>query len=130
MAITYNQTLAQARLQKVIDAIDAGGSFGVLVIGTSALAGGAGGTLVTFTFSKPCATLSVRTLTFSGTPKTSTATAGGIAAKAEVRVSDGTVVANGLTVGDIGSAADIIVDTTAIVNGRTVFLLSAAVVHP
>lgn len=126
---TYNQTLAQARLQKVIDAIDAAGA-GMLVVGTSALAGGATGTLVTFALSVPSGTISVRTLTFSGTPKTAVASAGGIAAKAEVRTNAGVVVESGLTVGVVGSACDIIIDTTAIVNGRTIYFLSAAKVHP
>lgn len=128
MSIVYNQTLAQARLQKVLDAEDVGGP-GVLVIGTSALSG-ATGVLATFTLSNPSGTISTRTLTLSSTPKTATAAAGGTAAKAELRTAAGVVVANGLTVGAVGSACDIIIDTTAIVNGRAVYLLSGAIVHP
>lgn len=127
MAITYNQTLAQARLQAVITAL---GASAVLVVGTSALAGGATGVLVSFSLANPVGTIATRTLTFGSTPITGVASAGGIAAKAELRTGGGTVIANGLTVGDVGSACDIIVDTTAIVNGRTIFLLSAAIVHP
>lgn len=128
MAITYNQTLAQARLQKVIDAEDVGGP-GVLVIGTSALSG-ATGVLATFTLSNPSATIAVRTMTFSGTPKTAVASAGGVAAKAELRTAAGVVVVSGLTVGVVGSACDIIIDTTAVVSGRTMYLISGAFVHP
>lgn len=127
--ITYNQALAQSRLQKVIDAIDATGA-GTLVVGTSALAGGAGGTLVTFTLNNPSATIATRTLTFSGTPKTAVASAAGVAAKAELRTNAGVVVANALTVGIVGSACDIIIDTTAIVSGRTVYFISGTIVHP
>lgn len=129
MSIHYNDTLANARLQKVIDATDAGGSNGLLVIGTSALSG-ATGVLVTLTLAAPSATIAARVLTLSLTPFSAFASAGGIAAKAEIRTSAGTVVASGLTVGDVGSGADIIVDTTAIVSGRQVFLLSGTITHP
>lgn len=127
MATTYNTTLAAARLQAVIDAI---GATGVLVIGTSALAGGATGTLATFSLNNPAGTIAARVLTFSGMPKTAVASAGGVAAKAELRTGAGVVVANGLTVGNVGSACDIIVDTTAIVSGRSAFLLSMTITHP
>lgn len=129
MAITYNQALAQARLQKLLDALDVSGA-AKLVLGTSALAGGSTGTLVTFTLSNPTGTIATRTMTFSTMPKSATASAGGIAAKAELRTNAGVVVANGLTIGIVGSAADIIIDSTAIVSGRTIFLISGAVVHP
>lgn len=127
--ITYITTLAQARLQKVLDALDVAGA-AKFVLGTSALAGGVTGTLVTFTLDNPTGTISGRVLTFSGTPKTAVASAGGVTAKAELRTGAGTVIADGLTIGAAGSAADIIVDTTSIVNGRTVYLLSATITHP
>lgn len=129
MSITYITTLAQARLQKVLDALDAAGS-AKLVLGTSALAGGVTGTLVTFTLSNPSGTISGRVLTFSGMSKTAAASAGGVTAKAELRTGANTVIADGLTIGASGSGADIIVDTTSIVNGRTVYLLSATITHP
>lgn len=127
---TYNTTVAASRLQKVIDAIDAGAGFGVLVVGTSALAGSSTGRLVVFTLTKPSATISTRTLTFSSLPISATAIASGVAAKAELRDSTGVVVANGLTVGLVGSAADIIVDTTSVVNARPVQLVTATITHP
>lgn len=126
--IEYVDTLAQARLQKVLDAIGSGGK---LVLGTSALAGGATGTLVTFTLDSPAGTIAGRILTFSGTPKTAVASAGGVTAKAELRTSANVLVADGLTIGAAGSAADIIIDTTSIVNGRTIYLLSVdKITHP
>lgn len=127
--ITYITTLANSRLQKVLDALDAAGA-AKLVLGTSALAGGVTGTLVTFTLDNPTGTIASRVLTFSGTPKTAVASAGGVTAKAELRTGANTVIADGLTIGAAGSAADIIIDTTSIVNGRTVYLLSATITHP
>lgn len=127
MSATYDTTLAQLRLQAIIDRIGAGGK---LVIGTSAL-NGAVGVLATFTLDTPPATYVGRVLTWSGLPKFVASTAGGIAAKAEVRKSDGTtVVISGLTVGNVGSACDLIVDTTAIVNARNVYWLSGTITHP
>lgn len=127
--ITYITTLANSRLQKVLDALDAAGA-AKLVLGTSSLAGGVTGTLVTFTLDNPTGTIASRVLTFSGTPKTAVASAGGVTAKAELRTGANTVIADGLTIGAAGSAADIIIDTTSIVNGRTVYLLSATITHP
>lgn len=130
MSITYNTTLAGARLQKVLDALDVAGA-AKLVLGTSALAGGVTGTLVTFTLDNPSGTISGRVLTISGTPKTAVASAGGVTAKAELRTGAGVVIADGLTIGAAGSAADIIIDTTSIVNGRTIYLLSVdKITHP
>jgi hypothetical protein len=130
MAATYNATVANARLTVVRDAVDQGAAAGVLVIGTSALNGGATGTLVTFTLDDPCGSVANRVLTLDGTPISAVASAGGIAAKAELRDSDGVVICSGLTVGIVGSAADIIVDTAAIVSTRTVYLLSGTITHP
>lgn len=127
MAIHHNDTLANTRLQDIIDAI---GSGGFLVIGTSALAGGSPGTLVTFALASPAGTKAARVLTLSGVPLTAVASAGGIAAKAELRTSAGVLITNGFTVGVVGSACDIIVDTTSIVNGRTAFLLAMTITHP
>lgn len=130
MALTYNTTVSNARLTVVRDAIDQGAAAGVLVIGTSALAGGAGGTLVTFTLNDPCGTVAAKVLTFSGTPKSATASASGTAAKAELRDSNGVVIVNGLTVGLSGSGANIILDSVAIINTRTVFMTAGTITHP
>lgn len=126
MAIVYNTTLKNTRLQDVIDAIDAAASFGTLVIGTSALSG-ATGVLATITLPKPSATKTGGVLTLSGVPLTTTATAAGTAAKAELRDSIGTVVASDLTVGTTGT--DITINATAISVGQTVQLNSGTITH-
>lgn len=129
MTIAYSTAVAAARLQKVIDGVDAGAGFGLLVIGTSALSG-ATGVLASFTLQKPSATISVRTLTIAGSPLLAVASASGIAAKAELRTSAGTVIASGLSIGLTGSGSDIIIDTTGVVSGRNVYLLAGTIVHP
>ena len=126
MAIVYNNTLKDARLQAVIDAIDAGASPGKLVIGTSALSG-ATGVLATITLADPSATKTGGVLTLSGVPLSVAASATGTAAKAELRDSDDNVVASGLTVAT--SAADIIVNTTAFESGVTVQVNSGTITH-
>lgn len=126
MTMLYLTATATARLQAVIDAL---GTTAVLVIGTSALSG-ATGVLVSFSLNNPAGVAALRALTFSGTPKTGVAAAGGVAAKAELRTGAGAVVASGLTVGSSGSGCNVIIDSTAIVNGRTVYLLSAVITHP
>lgn len=128
MTIAYRTTLASTRLAAVVADI---GATGYVVVGTSALAGGATGTLVSFACSNPAGTVAARVLTFSGTPISAVAAASGVVAKGEIRNGAlGTVIVDGLTVGASGSGADIIVDTTAIVSGRTVFWLSGTITHP
>lgn len=99
---------------------------GTLVIGTSALSG-ATGVLVSFTLGTTPGTVSAGVLTISGTPLTATATGTGTAAKAELRDNSGNVIVSGLTVGT--SAADIIINATAISSGQSVTLSSGTITH-
>jgi hypothetical protein len=135
MSITYSTTVGNNRLQTVIDAIDGKtfvtgsgtGAAGSLVIGTSALSG-ATGVLATIPLSLPCGTKSGKVLTIAGVPLSTTASASGTAAKAELRNSSGTVIADGLTVGT--SSADVIVVSTTVGSGQTLSVTSAAITHP
>lgn len=129
MTIQYALTLAQDRLQAIIDHIDDSGGPGTLVVGTSALSG-ATGVLFTLTLDVPMGTISTRTLTFAGTPIDTSATAAGTAAKAEIRDVGGNVVVSGLTVGISGSGANIIMDTVSITVSRPVRLVSGTITHP
>lgn len=126
MAITYSTTVKNDRLQKVIDNMDAGASFATLVIGTSGLTGSTG-VLATVTLPKPSGTKTGGVLTLAGTPVTTTASATGTAAKAELRDSNALVIASGLTVGTSGT--DIIINATAISTGQTVQLNSGSITH-
>lgn len=134
MAVNYSTTVKQNRMLNIIDAI-AGKTYavgtgtasaGTLVIGTSALSGSTG-VLATFTLGTTPATSSNGVLTISGTPLSSTASATGTAALAEIRNNAGTVIVSGLTVGTSGT--DITINAVAISSGQTVTLSSGTITH-
>lgn len=105
--------------------IDAAGNYGVLVIGTSALAGGATGTLATITLQNPSFSYATRTATLLGVPLSTTASASGTAALAEFRDVNGVVIINTLTVGI--SATDLIISSTTITAGDTITCTSGTI---
>lgn len=124
MAVIYSTAAKNARLQGVIDTIDAGSGPGVLQIGTSAM----GTVLAEITLADPCGTVTGGVLTFSSFPRSdSSANATGVAAAARIRDSNGADVITGLTVGMTGSGADIILETTNIDTGEIVTLNSATI---
>lgn len=123
MALNYSVAVKNARLQAVVDAI---GTAGVLVIGTSALSG-ATGVLASVPFANPAFNVSAGAMTTNSLPRTTTATAAGTAAKAEIRTSGGVVVASGLTVGTSGT--DVIINATAISVGQTVQVTVGTITH-
>ena len=122
MAINYSNAVKNARLQAVIDAL---GTAGTLVIGTSAL-NGATGVLATVPLANPPFTVSNGVMTLASTPRTVNASATGTVARAELR-NGATVVASGLTVGTSGT--DIIINATAISNGQTVQVTAGTITH-
>lgn len=124
MAVVYSNTLKAARLQAVIDAL---GSDAVLVIGSSALAGGSTGVLVTIPLADPPFTISGTAMTLASLPRTGTATATGTASKGELRTSSGTVVVSGLTVGT--TTQDFVINATAISVGQTVQATAGTITH-
>lgn len=123
MAVNYSATAKSNRMTAVRDTIDAGTAGGVLQIGTS----GMGSVLASFTLNDPCGTVSGSVLTFSGFPKSATASNTGTAAEARIRDSSGNDVITGLTVGTSGS--DINLDSTSISSGQTVNINSATITH-
>lgn len=124
MAITYSTTVKNNRLTQVLNAIDGGAGNGILKIGTTGMAT----TLVSVTLAKPSATVSAGVLTFSGLPKSGTASATGTAAAAQITDSTGALVVDGLTVGTSGT--DIIIDNTSITTGQTVnFNATSTITH-
>ncbi len=121
MAVVYNVTVRNNRLQQVINAIDAGVGNGLLKLTTS-------GSLVlaTIVLNKPCATISSGIMTFSGTPLTDAAAdATGTAALGIITDSAATTVVSGLTVGLAGT--DIIIDSVSIAINDVVTFLSGVV---
>lgn len=123
MSVVYSTAAKNARLDGVINTIDAGSGAGVLQIGTSNM----GTVLVSITLADPCGTAASGVLTFSSFPRSGIASATGTAAAARIRDSNANDVVTGLTVGVSGSGADIILDTTSIDQNETVTLNSATI---
>jgi len=124
MAISYNSTLKSDRMTSIITRLDAQAGNAILKIGTAAM----GTVLVSITLAKPSATVSGGVLTFSGLPKSASATGTGTAAAAQLTDSVGTVWIDGLTVAT--SAANVIIDNTSINSGQTVnFNATSTITH-
>lgn len=111
MAITYAAAVRTARLQAVLDAIDADAGAGKLVIGTT----GMGTVLATIPLADPAGTVSGDTLTFDCSPaiEDTSADATGTAAAAIVTDNSGDTIISGLTVGTSGT--NIVLTSTSIV---------------
>lgn len=136
-AATKNNRLKMAFLAGAVtpaagESVDSGAGVGVLVIGTSALSG-ATGVLATIALQKPSVTITGGVATIAGVPLTVSATAAGVAAKAEIRDSAGNVVVSGLVVGGTAegttAGADIILNASTLANGESVVLNSGTVTH-
>jgi hypothetical protein len=124
MAVIYSTAAKNARLQAVVDTIDAGSGAGVLQIGTAGMAV----VLADIVLADPSGTVSSGVLTFSSFPRSDTnANATGVAAAARIRDSAGNDVITGLTVGVPASGADIILETTNIDAGEIVTLNTATI---
>lgn len=125
MAVTYSTAAKTARMQAVIDQIDAGAGAGTLEIGTTGFAS----TLAIITLADPSGTASAGALTFDFDPDVSdtSANATGTAAEARIKDSNGTIVISGLTVGTTGS--DINLDSVSITAGQTVTLTTGTINH-
>lgn len=121
MAISYNMTVKNARLQAVIDAI---GTDGVLVIGTDALSG-VNGILVSIPLQSPAFTTPINgSMSLVGVPLAAASHQIGIATKAEIRTSTGTTIVSGFTVG-----IDIILSISNIEIGTIVSVTSGVINH-
>ena len=123
MAVNYPTSVKTTRMQAVRDAIDAGAGPGTVEICSAAYAA----VLIIFTLSDPGSTVATDTLTLAGMPKAANAAAGGTAAVARIKDSDGTVVVNNLTVGTSGT--EVIISSTTITNGAAYSLTAGTIVH-
>ncbi|MGE0803088.1 MAG: hypothetical protein AB7O55_32710 [Lautropia sp.] len=124
MAVNYSTAAKNARLNAVVDLIDADSNPAYIEICTSGYAS----VLATIVLGDPCGTVSGGILTFAGFPRSdNSADATGTAALARIKAGDGTVIIDGLTVGT--SATDIILGTTSIASGTKVELTSATITH-
>lgn len=125
MAVTYSTAAKTARMQAVIDQIDAGVSAGTLEIGTTGMAS----VLAILTLADPCGTAAAGVLTLDFDPdiSDSSADATGTAAEARIKDSAGTVIISGLTVG--AGSGDINLDSVSITAGQTVTLTTGTITH-
>lgn len=122
MAVVYNTTVKNSRLQAVIDAI---GASGRLKIGTAGMAAVlADIPLAATAFSAP----SAGAMSLAGVPIADTAAdATGTAAEATITTSAGTVVVSGLTVSTTG--ANINLNSTAIQVNQEVRITGGTITH-
>ena len=107
----------------VRDAIDAGSGAGKINIYTAAYAA----LLVSIDLADPSGTIANGVLTLSGMPKSGVASGAGTAAIARILDSADTVVADGLTVGTVGT--DIIIDNTNIAVSQNVNITAGSITH-
>lgn len=124
MSIVYSHTAINARLQAVIDTIDAAGNANFIVR--------EGATdLSTIQLSNPCGTVNGGVLTFSGTLLDPAAAATGTADNCIIQDASGNNVVTGLTIGIPFSGADVIIsnglNNTLVTAGDVVQLLSAQI---
>lgn len=124
MAVIYAAAIRTARMNEVLDAIDAGAGAGKLNIGTTAM----GSTLVTLTLADPAGSVSGDVLTLDFDPDISAAASNtGTAAAATITDSDDNVIVSGLTVGTSGT--NIILDSTSITSGQNVIITTGTITH-
>lgn len=125
MGVIYAAALRTARMNEVVDAIDAGAGAGKLKIGTTAM----GTVLATIPLADPCGSVSGDVLTFDCTPAISdtSADASGTAAAATITDSDDNVIVSGLSVGTSGT--NIVLDSVSITAGQTVTITAATITH-
>lgn len=125
MAVTYSTAAKTARMQAVIDQIDAGTPPGTLEIGTTGMAS----VLATFTLANPSGTAAAGVLTLDFDPDISDTSADntGTAAEARIKNQAGTAIITGLTVGT--GSEDIVLDSVSITAGQTVTLTTGTITH-
>lgn len=124
MSVIYSDALANARLQLVTDAI---GSGGVLEIGTV----GMGAVLATVPLNNPPFKQGPRQIELLGVPlHDGDAAQSGTAVVAQIKDDDGNVVISGLTVGPIGSGANIEMSNVNVQQHQIVDLVSGVIIHP
>lgn len=122
MSVNYNTNVLTSRLQKVIDAIDAGASNGWLRLLDPNF-----NVLSSFQLPRPMGVAAAGVLTFNGLSLIDPAAAArGTATQARVEDSSGTVVISGLLVN--GSTPDILLTpTNEIVAGQTLAITAATI---
>lgn len=130
MSIAFSTALRNARLQKIIDALDAAATPGkILLYSATRPATGAAITdqtlLGTITLADPCATISAGVLTFGTFVEDSSADATGTIAWARGEDGDGNFVMD-LGCGVSGSGQELIFNTLSVQAGGVIQILSGS----
>ena len=125
MSVTYSPTAINYRLLGVVNAIDSGASNGVMVLLHDSTV------ISTISLARPCGTVSGGVLTFVGTLLDPSAAATGFINNAQLRNSDGVVMASDLSVGVPTQLVDVIIvnglNSTLISSGQAVQVLAAQI---
>ncbi len=124
MAASYSTALKTARMQKIIDLIDAGAGNGYLEIYTAGFALKLG----TLTLQKPSWTASGDHITLNGTPADIDADATGQAAIARIKDSNGNVVINNMSVG-VGEGFEIQINAVNVEQHVQLTLTGGTITH-
>lgn len=123
MSVNYNITVRNNRLQQALNAIDAGTGHGVL-----RLLDPGGVILSSLALAKPCAAIAGGLMNFLGLSLIDpAAAASGLATRARIEDSTGTVVIDGLTVSTSTGADIILAPTNAIAAGQTIAIQSGTI---
>ena len=123
MPVNYVTAVKNTRMTAVLNAIDAGSGAGKINIYTAGYAA----LLVSIALADPSGTVNAGALTLAGMPKSGTGGGAGTAAIARILDSADTVVAEGLTVGTVGT--DIIIDNVNIAVGQNVNITAGIITH-
>ena len=124
MAVVYDPTVRTARMQAVLDEIDAGAGAPSMEIGNAGFAS----VLATIPLANnPPGSVTGDVLTFTMPQSDTSADATGTAAEARIKDGDGNIQISGLTVGT--AATDVILDSVSITAGQTVTINSGTITH-
>lgn len=123
MAINYVTAVKTTRMNDVLAAIDAGAGAGYINIYNA----GYTNNLCTIIFADPSGTVLAGVFTLAGVPRSGLGLFAGNAALARIYDSTNALVADGLTVGLVGT--DIIIDNVNIAVGQTVNITAGTITH-
>jgi len=123
MSVDYNLDVRNSQLQQVVNAIDAGASNGVL-----RLIDGSGVILSSLALAKPCAAVAAGRMNFNGLSLVDPAAAGiGVATRARIEDSAGTVVIDGLSVSNAAGADIVLTPSNVIAAGEVIAIPAASI---
>ncbi len=122
--VVYSQSAINARLQAVVNTIDASGNGFLKLLATSTV-------ISTIQLANPCGTVNGGVLTFIGTLLDPSAAGTGLITTGQITDAAGNLILSGLTAGIPGGSQDIIIsnglNSTLVTTGQTVLVLAAQI---